>query len=573
MCWPRFDSEFVFNRLIDSDQGGDFKITAKGDFESHQSYVNNTNVLRTLIKSSDGAFEIIDFAPRFYQHRRYFKPTSLIRIVRPISGEPLVRVSCDPVKDYGKSRCSQTFGSNHISYRGLPSELRLTTNASVNMVSESQSFVLDKTYYFALTYGQPLEEDLAQTCEYFLDQTVSYWRKWIKHSHLPSNYQKEVIRSALVLKLHQFEDTGAIIASTTTSIPEAAGTVRNWDYRYCWLRDALFSLGALQRLNHFEELEGFVVYLRNIVAQVRDSKQRLQPVYSVTGKTDLKEFHLDHLAGYKGHKPVRIGNQAFEHLQHDVYGEMILAISRIFLDIRFQIEGQSPPTALIHDLLGYIEKFLASPDAGLWEFRGKSQLHTFTVLMHWAGATVAEEIGRKTGDSTLMKKAASLKDQADKIIKTQCWDPKREVFVQASGGSFLDASLLMLINFGYLGKDDPRAHRQIDLTLEELDAGSGLLHRYITQDDFGETTNAFTICSFWLCEALARVGRQGEAEELFERLLKFSSPLGLYSEDLDPKSGEQWGNFPQTYSHVGLINAAFSLSSDKGLPGMWEYGY
>lgn len=571
LCWPRFDSTFIFGSLLDEKQGGEFTIASRSGAEGVQSYITNTNVLRTIHREGDDSFEVIDFAPRFQQYQRYYKPTMLVRIVRPLTGEPTVKVTCKPVHDYGKGHCEATFGSNHIRYSGAEAQLRLTTNASLNMVHESRPFVLDKTYYFVLTYGQPLEEDLHLTCEAFLERTLSYWQGWVKHSHLPRKYQKEVVRSALVLKLHQFEDTGAIIAATTTSIPEAEGTVRNWDYRYCWLRDALFSLGALQRLTHFEELERFTVYLRNIVATLEGSETNLQPVYGVAGEAKLTESILDHLAGYRGHQPVRIGNQAHEHLQHDAYGEMILAISRLFLDIRFRIDKVQYPVALIEALLDHVETYMDSPDAGLWEFRGREQVHTFTVLMHWAGATIAEAVGDVLVNEQLKARGTKLAADAKSILENQCWDPKRKAFTQAVGSDQMDASLLMLINLGYLQPDDPRAASQIEAIQADLGTDHGLIHRYKHQDDFGDTHNSFTICSFWLVEALARIGRNSEAEKILEQLISCSNHLGLYSEDIHPKTKTQWGNFPQTYSHVGLINAAFNLSGGAHLPGLWDF--
>lgn len=558
LCWPRFDSSFVFGSLLDEEKGGVFRVCPKDGQEGTQSYITNTNVLRTKFETSSGAFEIIDFAPRFFQHDRYFKPTMLVRIVRPISGAPLVQVKCRPTYNYGRETLKSEFGSNHIQFDTGDQGLRLTTNASLTMVSESLPFVLDSPIYLCLTWGRPLESTIGSTCEDFLERTILYWQRWVKHCYLPLEYQSEVIRSALVLKLHQFEDTGAIIASTTTSLPEAKGTTRNWDYRYCWLRDALFSLLALQRLTQFEEMEKFVGYLRNIVYLQED---KLQPVYSVSGEAKLTEYIAEHLVGYKGHRPVRVGNQAYEHDQHDVYGEMIMAISQLFLDKRFVDGRRLAPNILLERLIDKIEVFLDKPDAGIWEFRGTEQLHTFTMLMHWAGARKAAEIAKTISSPELETRVKKILESSEEIMRDKCFDKELGCFVQASGRKEMDASLLMLINLGFLKAGDVIAERQIDCIARELCANeNGLLHRYKHQDDFGSTENAFTVCSFWMAEAYARLGRMDEARKLFEVLLEGSNDLGLYSEDLDPCTMEQWGNFPQTYSHVGLINAAFAIS-------------
>ena len=563
LCWPRFDSSFIFGGLLDEEHGGSFRIAPPENMRGRQSYIPNTNILSTIFETERGSFELIDFAPRFLQYDRYFKPKMLIRMIKPIEGKPLCRVKLDARGQYGLIKGENMLESNHIQINKLEGSIRLTTNAPLTYIEEERAFLVDRPFYFVLTYGNPLENSLQATCESFFERTRSYWQTWVKHSYLPEYYQKEVIRSALVLKLHQFEDTGAIIAATTTSIPEAQNTVRNWDYRYCWLRDALFSLAALQRLTQFEELEKFILYLHNIVEASRDSGFDLQPVYGIGGEKFLTETILTHLKGYKNHQPVRVGNQAFEHKQYDVYGEMVLAIAPLFLDRRFIHDQAVLPLGLMRDLLLQIEKVMTSTDAGLWEFRGREQLHTFTALMHWAGASVGQKICFKA-DPMLDQKARKLQMKAREIIDNRCWNADMNTFTQAAGTRDMDASLLMLINMGYLRHDDPKAHGTIEAIKKHLMHPSGLLHRYRAEDDFGETHNAFLICSFWLVEALAHLGKKEEAHKLFGTLLECANHLGLYSEDVDPESGEPWGNFPQTYSHVGLINAAFSLSPHFG---------
>ncbi|SMF64468.1 glycoside hydrolase family 15 protein [Pseudobacteriovorax antillogorgiicola] len=564
LCWPRFDSSFVFGGLIDKNRGGCFQISMEDNTRGVQSYVGNTNVLRTVFSSEHGSFEVIDFAPRFQQYNRYFKPKALFRIVRPISGKPRCRVQIDAKINYGEKSSKQILESNHIEFQGYDSPLRLTSNAPLTYIASHKSFVVDRSFYFALTQGQPLEADLKEVSIHFYEKTCEYWERWIKHSHLPNRFQEEVIRSALVLKLHQFEDTGAIIAATTTSIPEASGTERNWDYRYCWIRDAMFSLSALQRLTHFEELEKFLLYLHNLV---EDSRQRdffIQPVYGIDGNSSLVEVILDHLEGFQGNKPVRIGNQAYEHLQYDVYGEILLALSPIYLDHRFCKEKDMVPLGIVDNLIDQIERYLTAPDAGLWEFRGKAQVHTFTLLLNWAGLQIGEKIFANAGKTDKALRCSSLRRKISEYIDTMAWNNELETFTQAVGSRDLDASLLMMVNMGYLRKNDPRAHKLVDSIKEHLSHPSGLLHRYIASDDFGETHNAFLICSFWLVEALAHLDRREEAMELLEKLLTYKNHLGLYSEDVDPKTGALWGNFPQTYSHVGFINAVFTLFPHQG---------
>ena len=261
-----------------------------------------------------------------------------------------------------------------------------------------------------LTWGEPLEAGLEETAERFLERTLDYWRRWVKGTRVPRDYQGEVVRSALALKLHQYEDTGALLAATTTSLPEHPGSGRTWDYRFCWLRDAYFTLNALERLGHSEEMERFLEYLRNIA---EEGEGVLQPAYRINGAADADERELDHLAGYRGDGPVRIGNQAFEHVQNDVYGEMVLAVSRLFLDTRFV--GEIPPLTaveIVKDLLDQMEARLDEPDAGLWEFRERSRLHSFSVLMHWAGSRRAVEVAEALGADELAARARDVEARA-----------------------------------------------------------------------------------------------------------------------------------------------------------------
>ncbi|MEM7199593.1 MAG: glycoside hydrolase family 15 protein [Planctomycetota bacterium] len=560
LCWPRMDSSFLFGGLLDEARGGSFDIEAVDLTSSRQEYVENTNILRTVFTSPTGSFELIDFAPRFVLYDRSFKPSMLVRILRPLEGAPLVRARCRPVGGYHLDKVSSFVASNHIEYTGLDAPVRLTTNVPLTYMVDERPFVLLGDQHLVLTWGQPLESALEETAERFLNRTTDYWRRWVKNARIPRDYQAEVIRSALVLKLHQFEDTGAIIAATTTSLPEFPGSGRCWDYRYCWLRDAYFSLNAFERLGHAEEMERFLQFLLTICASHGD---RLQPLYGINGETELHEHILEHLDGYRGEKPVRIGNQAYEHVQNDVYGEMILAISRILMDTRFAgSEGIEGAQGLVHRLLQQIEQRLTEPDAGLWELRNQQQLHSFTLLMHWAGAARAADIGEALGSADLEHRGRKAAATARDILEERCWHQGLGALTQAADRDNLDAAMLLAVQLGFFASDPDRARSHVEAVRTGLSVDGGLLRRYDVRDDFGHQEAAFTVCAFWLVEAMAMVGRRDEACELFEQLLSLGNGLGLYSEDILPDTREQTGNFPQTYSHVGLINAAFRLSRD-----------
>jgi GH15 family glucan-1,4-alpha-glucosidase len=552
------DDSFVFGDLVDDTCGGVFQIEPGEKSQTDQQYVENTNILRTVFRGPNGAFELIDFAPRFRLFDRYFKPSMLVRILRPLEGRPLVKVRCEPVYDYGRVKASSWASSNHLEYTGLPAPLRLTTNLSLTYVQEGRPFVLAQDRHLVLTWGEPLESPLEETADRFLQQTADHWRRWVKRMRIPRDYQKPVIRSALVLKLHQFEDTGALLAATTTSIPEYPGSGRNWDYRFCWLRDSYFTLNAFERLGQAEEMESFLHYLRNISAIHGHS---LQPLYGINGETDPEERILDHLAGFRGEKPVRIGNQAYQHVQNDVYGEMILAVSRILLDTRFSgTEGLAGAQQMVELLLRQIEIRLEEPDAGLWELRNTRKLHAFTLLTHWAGARRAAEIGNFLGAKDLHARGCKIMAAARKILEERCWCQAKGALTQAAGETNLDAATLLALHFGFFTPGDPRAATHVEAIRSELSVDGGLMRRYDVKDDFGTQEAAFTVCSFWMAEALALIGRDDEARELLDHLLSLENGLGLFSEDILPATGEQSGNFPQSYSHVGLINAAFRLS-------------
>ncbi|MEO5925848.1 MAG: glycoside hydrolase family 15 protein [Bryobacteraceae bacterium] len=554
-CLPRFDSEPIFGSLLDPD-GGRFLIgPAEESVEASQRYLPNTNILETRFDTPSGSFRILDFAPRFVQHDRNFRPTQLHRIVEPLSGTPRVKILCDPILGWSKRKPERVYGSNHVSFEGFASHLRLTTDVPMSYL-EGQPFTLTDRRHVVLTWGAPVEEALAPLCDRFLNGTLRYWQTWVKHCEIPSRFQKEVIRSALALKLHCFEDTGAIVAATTTSLPESAGSGRTWDYRYCWLRDSYYVLEAFRLLGQFEEREQFVNYLLNVAGATPDLN--LAPLYRVDGKTDLEESILSHWRGYDGEGPVRVGNGAAAHIQNDVYGEMVLALTPIFLDERFSAERSLAALKLIEGLARRAIAVAGTPDAGIWEFRTAWEPQTFSSLMCWAAADRMAKIAERHNPTL----AAEFQVAAAKIhaeIMAKAWSPESNSFAGHYGGHDLDAALLQMARLRFLPPSDERLVSTIDSILKGL-GRDGWLYRYQLDDGFGHPSVAFVICTFWMIEALTTLGRQPEAIAMMEQVNNALSPLGLISEDYDKNSLRMWGNFPQAYSHVGLINAAFAAS-------------
>lgn len=556
MCLPRFDSSFLFGALLDEENGGHFYVRpVNTSYENSQYYLQNTNLLCTEFATADGRFKVVDCAPRMTIHDRQFKPLMLVRKIQLISGNPVIKIRCEPKGDYGRVTPEIVVGSNHIRYLNLGSQVRITTDVPLNYILEEQSFVLDQDRYIILTYGEPLEAPLQETAEDFIHKTIRYWQTWVKSCYIPNIYQEQIIRSALVLKLHQYEDTGGIIASGTTSLPEFHDSSRNWDYRFCWFRDAYYTLRAFNQIGHFEELEKYFDFIQNII---HNSSESLQPLYSITGQKDLFEIELDHLAGYRGNKPVRIGNKAYEQIQNDVYGQVLVGLLPLYIDKRLSFSKKSSYKRIVPWLLKQIERTRNIEDAGLWEFRNSKQIHTYTLLFHWAGAKAAYKIAKEFQDDVLMQQAERLSMEAAGMLE-KCYNDERKVYMQAMNSTNLDASTLMMVTMNYLDHNSQRAKDHIAAMEKELLAEGGLFYRYKHSDDFGAPESTFLVCAFWYVDALACVGRVKDAIENLNNIMRFSNHLGIFSEDV-ATDGSQWGNFPQTYSHVGLINAAFRIA-------------
>ena len=562
-CLPRFDSDPAFCGLLREDDGpescrGVFEVDL-ADFErSEQAYIAHTPILRTrLYDRHGGGVEITDFAPRFRQFGRLFCPVMLMRQVRPLAGSPRIRVRLRPLCDYGARRPALTWGSNHVRYVMTDMDLRLTTDLSITAILEETPLVLREPVSLVLGPDETLHTSPGEAVRRFLDDTAAWWREWVRGLAISFEWQEQIIRAAITLKLNAYEDTGAIVAAVTTSIPESAGSGRNWDYRYCWLRDAYFVVNALNRLNATGTMERFLDFIINTAAGTNGAD--LQPVYSVTGKAGIAESEAPSLPGYRGMGPVRIGNQAYSQNQHDVYGAAVLAAAHVFFDARLALRSDQ---ALFRQLERLGERAAAlydQPDAGLWELRGARHVHTFSSVMCWAACDRLAKIAARIG---LEDRAHHWRARADAMhasISERAWNAKRDTFAATFGGEHLDASLLLMHELDFLRADDPRFSATVRAVERDLRRGD-FVFRYTQPDDFGVPDNAFAVCTFWYVDALAALGRGEEARTLFDGLTARCNRHGLLSEHIEPATGELWGNFPQTYSMVGLINSAMRLS-------------
>ncbi len=561
-CFPRFDGDPAFCSLLRErtrdDDFGFLAVELLDCARQEQEYLVNTPILVTrLYDRAGGGVEITDFAPRFRHYGRMFCPMMLVRQVRRVAGNPRVRVRVRPARDYGRHRADITCGSNHVRYVGSELALRLTTDVPITAVVEENPFFLEHAVTLLLGPDETVQGAVADIGGRFLEETTFYWREWVRSLGIPFEWQDAVVRAAMTLELNVFEDTGAIIAAVTTSIPEAAGSARTWDYRYCWLRDAYFVVNALNRLGATRTMERYLSYIVNLVAGTEDG--RLQPVYGISGRAVPEEQEIDALPGYRGMGPVRIGNQAYRQVQHDVYGSAILAATHVFFDRRLLRPGDEVLFRRLELLGERAAQLFDQPDAGLWELRGAARVHTFSSLMCWAGC---DRLARIAGYLGLTDRAAYWGTQAARIhqvICERCWNAKRESFVATMDGETLDASLLRLTELGFLADDDPRFASTVRAIERELRRGD-FVFRYVEEDDFGKPENAFLVCTFWYINALAALGRRDEARALFETVLACRNRHGLLAEHIDPRTREQWGNFVQTYSMVGLIGSAIRLS-------------
>jgi len=560
LCLPRFDSSFIFGSLLDKKKGGEFSITPENSsYESSQYYLKNTNILATEFKVAGGRFRVIDFAPRFFQYDRYFKPLMVFRKIELIEGNPFIVVKCRPVDNYGKIQPEIVAGSNHLRFLNLSSQVRLTTDIPINYILNEKAFLLNETHYMVFSYGVPLEGPLAETTDIFLNKTKSYWLNWVKSTSIPNIYQDEVIRSALVLKLHQYEDTGAVIASGSTSLPEFNQGHRNWDYRYCWMRDTYYTLTAFNNIGHFEELEKYFSFIQNIIM---NEKNLIKPLYTITGdRVPDEKVHI--LEGYKKNKPVRTGNNAIYQIQNDVYGQILVSLLPLFIDSRLNYFEARNSEFITVWLLERIEEYMDVPDSGLWEFGTTNQHHCYTYLFHWAGCNAAIKIGNHLGKKNIIEKANKLLTLS-KIYIEKCYKTEENSYMQSVEGSLHDASTIQLITMNYLNPNGGKALHQLKALEKDLFINNKSFYRY-KFDDLGKTNNTFIICGFWYAEALAAVGMIDKAFDVINHLNKSANHLGLFSEHTDEESG-QWGNFPQTYSHVGLVNAVYGLSKKLNKP-------
>jgi GH15 family glucan-1,4-alpha-glucosidase len=565
----RLDGDPVFNALLGGNepQGGYMEAAVAGGKEGRQRYLPNTAILETVVDGTTGTLRIVDFAPRFHRFGRMFRPPMLVRRLEPIAGRPRITLRLRPTFNYGGLKPQVTSGSHHARFVGDAAALRLTTNASITYVLHETEFGLDRPLTLIVGADESITEDPDSLGRSFLTQTEAYWQSWVRDLNIPFDWQAAVIRAAITLKLCSFEDTGAVLAALTTSVPEAAGTPRTWDYRFSWLRDSFFTVNALNRLSATRTMEGFVRFIVDIVegGSSRGEADLIAPLFPIAPGTETTERLIDTLPGYRGYGPVRTGNAAVIQRQNDTYGSMVMTAAQMFWDERLPRHGDIELYRQLCVVGNEAHKAALTPDAGLWEYREREEVHTFSAAMCWAAqhrlGMIARRVGVDSESREWLARAGVLRQE----VLQRATMPDGGWLSGVLDRDMADASSLVLPEIGLLRSDDPRFHATLDVIGKRL-MKNGFLMRYIEADDFGKPSNAFLLCTFWYIDALASVGRRDEALELFNNVLGRRNHVGLLSEDIDPRTGELWGNFPQTYSQVGLILSAMRLSRT------WEEG-
>ena len=568
LCWPRFDSPSIFAALLDTDRGGCFSVRPVGPFRPDRHYVPDTNVLETIFSTPDGSVVLRDLMPVDSEagKRAALTPEhEVLREIEGLAGEVYLRIHYAPRPDYARQAVVLTRrGKLGIWCQSGRDQLILSSDVALDLSPDHSSANADvairagERRWLSLTWSRdaPAVIPALDTAAHRrLTGSLRWWRQWVARCAYDGPYREAVTRSALALKLMTHAPSGAVIAAPTTSLPERLGGQRNWDYRYCWLRDASFTVRALLDLGYEEEASAYVGWLLHAT---RLTWPELQVVYNVHGEAHLPERDLPHLAGYAGSRPVRIGNDAHGQLQLDVYGEVLDAVAR-----HVRHTGQiDRDTANFLDGLGQtVCERWQQADEGIWEGRSGRLRHTHSAVLCWVALDRLVTIQETTGVRLDVVRFRQERDAIRHAIEQRGYNRALQSYTQTFDGDTMDASLLTLPLYGYIDAADPRMVSTCAMIHERLGAGE-LIHRYTeaTQDGLPAGEGAFGICGFWAVECLARRGETEQATKAFERLLGHGNDLGLHAEEVDPGTGEALGNFPQAFTHIGLINAALTLA-------------
>jgi len=559
-CLPQFDSSSIFCKIIDNKKGGNFKIDCDSSFKISQKYLEKTAILITNFNNGKSEFDVIDFMPRYKNEvNNFYSPPEIQRIIIPKKGTPSLKIFFDPKLNYAIGKTKKYIKENFIvsvlddsSYETL----FLYTNFDKKSIIESKEIKLKETMFLNLSYNEKIDKPDVHKALLEYEKTKVYWLNWCNKTPSFGQYDNEVLRSAITLKLLTFEKTGAVLAAATTSIPETIGEVRNWDYRFCWIRDASMVIKIITKLGHQRIVKNFIDF---IVDLIPTKNEKLQIMYGIDGQKILTEKTLDHLSGYKNSKPVRVGNAAYSQKQNDIYGILMDAIHFQFEKYKDDNYKHEQLWSIVKSVVWVVEKNWKKPDKGIWEFRNEDQHFTFSKLLCWVAIDRAIKISDLIQGGIKARKWKSLRDEIKNDIMKNAWNSDKKAFTQSYGSKDLDASVLLMESYGFISAKNQMYVSTVEAIEREL-LNNGLLFRYKNSDDFGDPKSSFTVCTFWFINSLFKIGKEDKAKRLFKKLLSYSNHLGLFSEDIDFKTKELLGNFPQAYSHLALIETAINFN-------------
>ena len=559
-CLPQFDSPSVFGKILDQKKGGSFKIQCDNSYSVTQKYLDNTCILMTKFDNGSDAFELLDYMPRFQKENGvYYAPPEICRILKLVKGNPKLKVLYDPRLVYSIGR-TNNYEKNDFIVSVVNEErydtLYLYTDLNKKNILECSEISLDRDYFLAISYNEKINPPSLDHVNLELERTKVYWLNWCFKTPTYKNYNSQILRSAMTLKLLTFEKTGAVLAAATTSLPETIGEVRNWDYRFCWIRDASMVIKVITKLGHVKIVKKFIDFILDIIP---DKNEKLQIMYGINGEKMLTEETLDHLSGYKNSRPVRVGNAAFIQKQNDIYGILVDAIHYQIEKYIDENDKHEELWSIVKNIVWVVDNNWKMPDKGIWEFRQEDQHFTFSKLLCWVAVDRAIKISELIQGGKSAKKWKSLRSEIYNDIIENAWSDEKQAFTQSYGAEHLDASVLLMEPYGFIDAKDTRYVKTVKAIEREL-SHEGLLFRYKNVDDFGTPSSSFTVCTFWFINSLYKIGEKEKSKLMFDKLLSYSNHLGLFSEDIDFKSKRLLGNFPQAYSHLALIDTAMNFN-------------
>ncbi len=563
-CLPEFDSSSVFAKLLDTEKGGSFEILVDKSYQITQRYKKNTAVLITKFSDGDNIFEVHDFMPRYYtESGKYHAPPEVARHIRHIQGKPKFRVHYDPKLEYALGETKTYVKKNFVvslTKQEKFDTIFLYTSFNKNAVVEGRELEVTKNGYFLLGYNEKILQPTSRKIYLDLERTKVYWLNWTNRTPTYNKYNKQITRSAITLKLLSYDKTGAVLAAATTSLPETIGEVRNWDYRFCWIRDASMVIKVMANLGHKNVARR---YLQFIIDLIPDKDEKLQIMYGINKEKTLTEETLDHLSGYKNSKPVRIGNAAYAQKQNDIYGILMDVMHAQLVRFSTDIENGEELWGITKGIVWIVSRHWREPDKGIWEFRTEDRHFTFSKVLCWVAIDRAIKVARILKKTRKLDQWVPLEQEIKQDILENSWNKEVNAFTQSYGSDHLDASVLLMESYGFIHARDPKFVSTVKAIGKDLNNG-GLLYRYKNEDDFGLPSSSFTICTFWYINSLFKIGEEEKAMELFDKLLGYSNHLGLFSEDIDFKTKRLLGNFPQAYSHLALIECAVNFANKAG---------